>query len=164
MRTCVQIMAYPCKAAPLQRVLDPGRPDTEAPNYTQKQFQFIVIINEGHGRSMRNKTGISTLSRTYITKPHSLKARRSGPHQRALTNYERAACSLSDGPEAGGPPFLPGIKLTPLSQLFPFPRLPSCAFVWPVPLVAYWANFATATANSQSIIKDSLTFSGSGCW
>ena len=113
---------------------------------------------------MRNKTGISNLSRTYITKPHSLRARLSGSNQRALTNYERAACSLSDGPETDGPPFLPSIELTPLSQLFPFPRLPRCAFVWTLPLLAYWANSATATAYSQSIVKDTLTLGGSGHW
>ena len=128
MHTCVPIMAYSCKAAPLQRVFDSKRLYTEAPNYTQKQSQSIVIINEGYKSFLRNKTSISTLSRTYITKPHSLRARLSGSHPRALTNYERAACSLSDGPETHIPPFLPKIKLTPLSQLFPFPRLPRCVF------------------------------------
>ena len=113
---------------------------------------------------MRNKTSFSTFSRTYITKPHSLTPLLSGSHQRALTNYERAACSLSDGPETDGPPFLPSIELTPLSQLFPFPRLPRCAFVWTLPLLAYWANSATATAYSQSIVKDSLISGVSGRW
>ena len=129
MHTCVPIMAYSCKAAPLQRVFDPKRPYFGAPNDAQRQFQFIVVINEGHKRYMCNKTSISTLSRTYITKPHSLRARLSGSHQRALPHYERAPCSLSDGHETHEPPFLHSIELTPLSQLFPFPRLPRCAFV-----------------------------------
>ena len=38
MHTCVPIMAHSCKAAPLQRVFDSGRPYTEASDYTQKQF------------------------------------------------------------------------------------------------------------------------------
>ena len=105
---------------------------------------------------MRNKTSISTFSRAYITKPHMLTPLLSGSHQRALTNYESAACSLSDGPETLATQFLPSIELTPLSQLFPFPHLPKCDFVWPVPVVAYRADSATATAYSQSVIKDTL--------
>ena len=121
MRTCVPIMAYTCKAVPLQRILDLGRPYTETPNDPKKQFLLIVIINGGHKSFLRSKTSIGTFHRIYIIKPHDLRAQQSGPHQRALTDYERAACSLSYRPDARIAPLLHSFELNPLSQLFLLP-------------------------------------------
>ena len=144
MHTCVPIMAYSCKAVPLQKVFDPERPYTAAPNHTQKQCQLIVIINNVHKSLLQHKTCISTFRRTYITKPHVLGARLSRSHQRTLTNYERTACSLGDASGTVAHVSLPSIKLTPLSQLFPFSLRPRYILSWPAS--AYWANSTTATS------------------